>query len=509
MEVSEQAQTLNTTDASLGIAFNENQVKQLPLDGRNVPDLLTLQPGVVYTGNRSDIDQKFDSRSGSVNGARSDQSNITVDGVPANEQGGYAFQSVLPVTLDSVQEFRVTTTNYDSDQGGSSGAQVALVTKSGTNSFHGSAYEYNRNTYTSANDWFVKQGELNGGEPNKAPKLIRNVFGGSVGGPIKKDRLFFFLNFEGTRRVEETSETQTVPSQAMRDGVIQYACQGGASACPGGTTTGLSGATYNIAPGNFALNASQIAGLDPLSLGPSAVMLKYLNSFPSPNNSIVGDGLNYQGFTWRAPISDTQNVYIAKMDYNLTADGKQRLSVSGALRNEANPQGPFLPGELPSDSFVNYSKGIIANFASVISNSLINNFRYGYVRQSLGDIGNTNQPVVTIRGLNDQTGAVTYTRAFQRPINSFFDDVSWNRGKHNLQFGVAASFLRSPNSSFLSSFSGGSTNASWLDTGGMAVKPGSPFDPSSPTNAVGGIYPAVDPGSRTRMTTQCLPNLAR
>lgn len=494
VEVSEQAQTLNTTDASLGIAFNENQVKQLPLDGRNVPDLLTLQPGVVYTGNRSDIDQKFDSRSGSVNGARSDQSNITVDGVPANEQGGYAFQSVLPVTLDSVQEFRVTTTNYDSDQGGSSGAQVALVTKSGTNSFHGSAYEYNRNTYTSANDWFVKQGELNGGEPNKAPKLIRNVFGGSVGGPIKKDRLFFFLNFEGTRRVEETSETQTVPSQAMRDGVIQYACQGGASACPGGTTTGLSGATYNIAPGNFALNASQIAGLDPLSLGPSAVMLKYLNSFPSPNNSIVGDGLNYQGFTWRAPISDTQNVYIAKMDYNLTADGKQRLSVSGALRNEANPQGPFLPGELPSDSFVNYSKGIIANFASVISNSLINNFRYGYVRQSLGDIGNTNQPVVTIRGLNDQTGAVTYTRAFQRPINSFFDDVSWNRGKHNLQFGVAASFLRSPNSSFLSSFSGGSTNASWLDTGGMAVKPGSPFDPSSPTNAVGGIYPAVDPG---------------
>ena len=320
VEVSEQAQTLNTTDASLGIAFNENQVKQLPLDGRNVPDLLTLQPGVVYTENRSDIDQKFDSRSGSVNGARSDQSNITVDGVPANEQGGYAFQSVLPVTLDSVQEFRVTTTNYDSDQGGSSGAQVALVTKSGTNSFHGSAYEYNRNTYTSANDWFVKQGELNGGEPNKAPKLIRNVFGGSVGGPIKKDRLFFFLNFEGTRRVEETSETQTVPSQAMRDGVIQYACQGGASACPGGTTTGLSGATYNIAPGNFALNASQIAGLDPLSLGPSAVMLKYLNSFPSPNNSIVGDGLNYQGFTWRAPISDTQNVYIAKMDYNLTAE---------------------------------------------------------------------------------------------------------------------------------------------------------------------------------------------
>jgi hypothetical protein len=494
VEVSVQAQTLNTTDASLGIAFNENQVKELPLDGRNVPDLLTLQPGVVYTGNRSDIDQKVDSRSGSVNGARSDQSNITVDGVPVNEQGGFAFQSVLPVTLDSVQEFRVTTTNYDADQGGSSGAQVALVTKSGTDSFHGSAYEYNRNTATSANDWFVKQGELNAGDPNKAPKLIRNVFGASVGGPIKKDRLFFFLNFEGTRRVEETSETQQVPSLAMRDGIIQYNCAGGTAACPGTTVTGLSGASYTVAPGNFALNASKIAGLDPLGIGPSSVMLKYLNSFPNPNNFTTGDGVNYQGFTWRAPIQDTQNVYIAKMDYNLTRDGKQRLSVSGALRNEANPQGPFLPGEAPSDSFVNYSKGIIANFTSVITSNLINSFRYGFVRQSLGDIGNTNQPVVTFRGLNDQTGAVTYTKTFQRPVNSFFDDVSWNHGKHNWQFGTAISFLRSPNSNSTNSFSGASTNASWLDTAGLATKPGSPFDPSSPTNAVGGTYPAVDPG---------------
>ena len=494
VEVTVQAETLNTTDASLGIAFNENQVKGLPLDGRNVPDLLTLQPGVVYTGNRSDIDQKMDSRSGSVNGARSDQSNITLDGVQVNEQGGVAFKSVLPVTLDSVQEFRVTTTNYNAEQGGSSGAQVALVTKSGTDSFHGSAYEYNRNTATSANDWFVKQSELNAGDPNKAPKLIRNVFGASLGGPIKKERLFFFLNFEGTRRVEEASKTQQVPSVALRDGIIQYICAGGTAACPGTTVTGISGASYAISPGNYALNASQIAGLDPLHIGPSNIMLNYLQSFPNPNNFTSGDGFNYQGFTWRAPIQDTQNVYIAKMDYNLTRDGKQRLSVSGALQNDANPQGPFLPGQLPSDSFVNYSKGIIANVTSVLTSRLVNNFRYGFVRQSLGDIGNTNQAVVTFRGLNDQTGAVTFSSTFQRPVHSFFDDVSWNRGRHNWQFGTAIAILRSPNSNSLNSFSGASTNASWLDTAGLATKPGSPFDPSSPTNAVGGIYPAVDSG---------------
>ncbi|PYU09729.1 MAG: hypothetical protein DMG37_22495, partial [Acidobacteria bacterium] len=188
VEVSAQAVTLNTTDATLGIAFDENQVKQLPMEGRNVPDLLSLQAGVLYTGNRSDINVDIDTRNGAVNGARSDQSNISLDGMPVNDSGGHAFKSVLPVTLDSVQEFRVTTTNYNADQGGSSGAQVALVTKSGTNDFHGSAYEYHRNTYTSANDYFVKQAQLQSGSPNVPPKIIRNVFGTSVGGPILKDR---------------------------------------------------------------------------------------------------------------------------------------------------------------------------------------------------------------------------------------------------------------------------------------------------------------------------------
>ena len=102
--VSGEAPALNTVDASLGNDFDEHQVKQIPLEGRNVPDLLSLQAGVAYTGNRPDIDKDQDTRNGAVNGARSDQSNITLDGVDVNDQSnGYAFTSVLPVTLDSVQ----------------------------------------------------------------------------------------------------------------------------------------------------------------------------------------------------------------------------------------------------------------------------------------------------------------------------------------------------------------------------------------------------------------------
>jgi hypothetical protein len=151
--VTSEAPAINLVDASIGNSFDETQVSQLPLEGRNVPDLLSLQAGVAYTGDRiGDKDQ--DTRNGAVNGARSDQSNVTLDGVDVNDQSnGYAFTSVLPVTQDSVQEFRVTTTNYGADQGQGSGAQVTLVTKSGTNSFHGSAYEYIRNTITSANDY--------------------------------------------------------------------------------------------------------------------------------------------------------------------------------------------------------------------------------------------------------------------------------------------------------------------------------------------------------------------
>src|ERR1700739_781466 len=158
--VTSEAPVLNLVDASLGNSFNQTQVRQIPLEGRNVPDLLSLQAGVSYTGNRPDIDKNQDTRNGAVNGARSDQSNITLDGVDVNDQSsGYAFTSVLPTTLDSVQEFRVTTSNYNADQGNGSGAQVALVTKSGTNQFHGSLYEYHRNTVTSANNWFGKGAE--------------------------------------------------------------------------------------------------------------------------------------------------------------------------------------------------------------------------------------------------------------------------------------------------------------------------------------------------------------
>lgn len=470
VEVTGKAPPLNLVDATLGAAFDEQQVKQLPLEARNVPDLLTLQPGVVYTGNRPDINRDNDTRSGAVNGARSDQSNVTLDGIDANDQGnGYAFTSVLPVTLDSVEEFRVTTTNYNADQGRSSGAQVSLVTKSGTNKFHGSLYEYNRNTATSANDWFIKASEMSQGLPNTPPKLIRNIYGGSLGGPIVKNRLFFFINYEGTRQREENSVVRVVPSQALRQGILQYP---------------------DVNGGVTALSAADVRGLDPLHLGSNPAVLSYLEGFPVPNDTSVGDSLNFVGYRFKAPIKVNKSVYVGRVDYKLTQNGNHSLFWRGALQNSNDADVPYLPGTAPLRTVVDFSKGFAVGYNATIRPTLINTFRWGFTRQSFGIVGNSNLPWITFRGLNDNattsTTAFTRTRNFQMPVHNFVDDVSWVKGRHTLSFGANVAFVRNPRVSYLGSFSDGIANAAWLNTGGFA-NTNSPLDPTA------GGFPEVDP----------------
>ena|SRR5438477_2444823 len=223
VEVSGAAPLVNTTDASQGNVIDSAQIQALPSEGRDPVSILSLQPGVTFFGSTQQVDQSIDSRGGSVSGARSDQANVTLDGLDNNDQQtGNAFQGALRAPLDSLQEFRVTTSNSNAEAGRSSGAQVALVTKSGTNNFHGSIYEYNRSNIGQSNDWFNKQSELNSGLPNRPGDLHRNTFGASVGGPIIKNRFFFFADYEGQRTNEAVQETRVIPSSLLRNGVVQY-----------------------------------------------------------------------------------------------------------------------------------------------------------------------------------------------------------------------------------------------------------------------------------------------
>lgn len=466
VNVSSEIEALNTVDASIGNSFGETQVKQIPLEGRNVPDLLSLQAGVAYTGNRPDIQKDQDTRSGAVNGARSDQSNVTLDGVDVNDQGnGYAFTSVLPVTLDSVQEFRVTTTNYNADQGVGSGAQVALITKSGTNTLHGTLYEYLRNTITSANDYFIKQSELASGQPNKPDSLIRNIFGASLGGPIRKDRLFFFANYEGTRVREQQSTVRTIPTPSLCQGDIRY-LNG-----TGGVTT---------------LTPADIKNLDPLKLGINSAVLDltnhtgyfdktFCNGKYATNDASVGDGLNYAGYRFRAPVSLNNNAFIAKLDYHLTANGNHTLFWRGALQNLDSPQAPFLPGTAPETTLSDHSKGFVVGYTAVLSSTKVNSLHWGFTRQSTGIVGNSNQPWDTFLGLDQ---GIAYSHNFQMPVHNLIDDFSWTKGTHTLSFGTNIGIARDPRTSDLHSFSQGVGTTSWMSPTGFANS-SSPLDPSN------------------------------
>ncbi len=455
VQVTTEEPALDLVDASIGNSFDEKQVSQIPLEGRNVPDLLSLQAGVSYTGNRvADKDQ--DTRNGSVNGARSDQSNVTLDGVDVNDQSnGYAFTSVLPVTQDSVQEFRVTTTNYGADQGQGSGAQVALVTKGGTNAFHGSAYENLRNTVTSANDYLVKQSELNIGAPNKPLQLNRNIFGASVGGPFRKDRLFFFVNYEGTREREQQRAERVIPTPQMCLGIFRYI----------------------DAKGNMVtMNPTDLKNLDPNGIGIDPAMLDltghtgYLDKTfctgkTVTNDFAAGDGLNYAGFVFRAPTKLDNDVFISRVDYRVTADGKHTIFWRGALQDLRNQGAPFLPGDTPETTTADHSKGFALGYTAVVTNTLTNSFRWGYTRQSYGVVGNTNQPWNTFLGLDQ---GIAYSHNFQVGIHNLLDDVSWTKKNHTFQFGTSIGLARDPRESFLHSSHLGIGTTNWTSPIGFA-----------------------------------------
>ena len=483
--VEAEALLINRTDASLGNVLENNQIAELPIADRNVVYLLSLQPGVAYLGGAAETNQATDTRSGAVNGVRSDQSNVTLDGIGVNDQNnGYAFTSVLNTPPDSIEEFRVTTANSNADSGYSSGGQVALVTKSGTNTFHGSAYEYNRNTIFSANDPFLKNSQLSSGESNTAPKLLRNVFGATIGGPIMKNRLFFFANYEGRRDAEGSSTLRNVPSPTLRAGILMYLCAD-PTQCPGGSVQGIDHNPYPVQPGYYGLNFTQIKGMDPEGIGVNQAVLKILNQYPAANEFNAGDGSNTLGFRFSPNVDRSFNTYITRLDYHLTSNGSETLFARGQIQNFKEPGPQQFPGQPAATNFLDDSKGLTVGLSSIISPRLINDFHWGFTRQGQQYGGTSVYPGVFLNGIDNLVPFTRPTTAFV-PVNQLSDSLSWTRGNHSLQFGTDLFLIRSNHISYLNSFSDVQTNVVYLNTGGIA-NDNSPLDPGN------NGYPKVDP----------------
>ncbi|HEY2933074.1 MAG TPA: TonB-dependent receptor [Acidobacteriota bacterium] len=426
---------LNTTDATLGNAINGTQIRELPLESRNVANLLSAQPGVTSTGY--------------VTGARSDQSNITLDGVDVNEQQtGEAFTTVVRINPDSVQEFRVTTATPTATQGRSSGGQVSLVTRTGTNQWHGSLYEYHRNTITTANDFFN-----NRAIPKvDRPKLIRNLFGGSVGGPIMKDRVFFFYNYEGRRDAKGNSVLRTVPLPSMGLGQVKYQNK------QGGITT-LSTQELN------ALYPD--VGMNPVAI---AIFADAAKRYPA-NDTSQGDGLNYSGFRFNAPLPVKQNAHTATLSFNLTEDGKHNLLLRGNYTHDQSALTEQQFPDTPTPSLWNHPTGLAAIHTWSVNPQLVNTFRYGITRQAFSQQGDSADNNISFRFIYSPR---SFSRTLDRitPVHNFVDDVSWTRGKHIWQFGTNIRLIRNSRTSFANSYDSAVTNPSfYASSGGVVLVP--------------------------------------
>ncbi|HMH14815.1 MAG TPA: carboxypeptidase-like regulatory domain-containing protein [Edaphobacter sp.] len=460
VDVSSATETINTTDATIGNAINNETLMQLPSEGRNPQTLLALQPGVLFIGNTNSME----SRNGVVSGARSDQTNVTLDGVDNNDQvAPSAFTGVLRTSLDATEQFRVTTSSSNADTGRSSGGQVNLVTKSGTNQIHGSLYLYNRSNLGVANDWFNKAAQINSGEPNRPGHLIRNTYGISMGGPLKKDKIFLFGNYEGNRQNEALPTVRTVPTASLRAGNLSY--------------TADDGSTVVLTPGQFASmdpNCST-TGTCPSGPGVNPNSLALFQQYPLSNGFATGDGLNTGSYSFAASVPLVQNVYITRLDYNINE--KHRVYIRASMQNDTDSAAPYFPGQPASQKNTDDSKGISANYTWTPTANIVNNLRYGFIRQSIATTGVGSGEYVTFRGL-DTPEATTRSSSTLVPTHNIIDDYTWTKGRHTVQVGVNYRRFAYQNSTTANSFSGATANPNWMANAGIAGYGGT-FDPNS------------------------------
>lgn len=350
INVEAEAAVVNTQNATMGNPFTETQVKELPLLTRNVVALLSLQPGVTSTGQ--------------VMGARNDQNNVTLDGVDINNNqtgnvsgtgsASTGFNAALPIPLDSVEEFRTTVAGVNAAQGRSSGGQVSLITKGGTNRFHGSLYEYNRNTAFAANNWFNNRA----GTPR--PALVRNQYGASLGGPVIKERVFFFFNWEDRKDRSASAVTRTVPSESFKQGILKVQLTNGSV---------------------VSLTPAQVTAIDPLHIGESSYMKGLFASYPAGNDplSSADKGLNYSTLRFNAPNKLDNRVYVGRMDFKIDPSGKHTLMLRGTLNSAANDSTlAQMPGQAAVSRTIDNSRGLAARVTSVLSPSVVNVVQWGY-----------------------------------------------------------------------------------------------------------------------------------
>jgi hypothetical protein len=413
VEVTAEAPTVNLTNAEIGALTTETTIKELPLNGRSWSSLANLQPGVYQLHTQPDINTRDRFTRGygaqlSISGARPQQNNYRVDGVSINDPANGGPGNVLGSNagVDAISEFSVLTTNYSTEYGRASGGVINATTKSGSNKFHGSAYEFLRNSYLDAPNFYDSK-DASGNYIK--PQFRRNQFGASAGGPIIKDKTFVFGDYEGLRQAKGLSYASLIPSVSGR------------------------------------------AGADP-------GVVPYLNAFfPTTGTSVCAitvSGGNTDLCSFGANQVSTENYYVIRADHTIS----QKDGISGTFYRDTSLTGT--PDEY-KNKIVNTAQN--TTFATVswthsFSANLNNSARFGYHRdfqggpagatainsatsdKTLGAIPGFDAPQIFINNnFPIFTGGLTSFNPQLNHFNTyqFYDDAFLVKGKHSLKFGVS------------------------------------------------------------------------
>jgi hypothetical protein len=428
---------------SVGGVISGQKVQELPLPNRDALGLVLTQSGI---------------NGSNFSGARIGTLNISRDGVNVQDQRiNVGLASTIFTSVDLVQEVRVVTSPADAEFGRGSG-QVQMITRSGTNEFHGSVFEAHRNTALNANNWFNNQRGLNprtGEEVSPRDFLIRNQFGGRLGGPIWKNKTFFHVLFEGQRIATRNAVTTTVFTDAARRGLYRFfpgVQNGNANATT--PTVDLLGNPVKPATATDDLQTVNLLTRDPNRTAISSLTQRYIGQMPLPNNFQTGDGLNTAGFTWRLPGSSDFDHLSVKIDHAIS--NKHQLAFSFTREVGANLNG-FMAQNLPDTPGGNneqrdffYSLQLV----STLSPSLVNEARVGVLRprlrfnapwevaglDSLPKSGGT-PFVVDFGTITDPLNISNDPQGRISPSYQFFDSLTWQTGRHTFKGGAEMRFV--------------------------------------------------------------------
>ncbi len=430
---------------SIGDVVDARRVLDLPLNGRNPMDLIQLQAGVV---------------GGNVSGNRTTSNNIRVDGVQA--QDNFIQEDIsntfIPTSVDDVAEFRVTTSPVDAEYGRGGGAQVDVVTRSGSNEFHGSVFYFHRNTALNANEFFNNQV----GAPRET--LLRHQFGFRLGGPIIRNKTFFFGLYEGERMSTGDTVTRIVLTEPARRGIFRHFPN-----FPNGNITAAVPTVDRqgnpVPPPGMTLDDLQqldLFSLDPRRSMPdqSGLLNSMLGIMPLPNDFTVGDGLNTAGFTFFAPIKRNRNRVTVRVDH--TFNDEHRMY--GVFRFDDDVFTGISAGGLGvtlqrfPDAGVgrtgNKAYSFSGTFLSSFTPTFVNEFRFGFQHAPVffepAPDGGVPGGLPTLQGVT----VLPFTSSFSNPIDinepqdraapviQYGDTVTWIKGNHEFRGGVEIRFIQ-------------------------------------------------------------------